>query len=232
MTMSMLTSWWSVMYLVPFGLALVYLGVFVLTGVTFGDAGVDAHVEVDAGADLDGDAGVDADAHADADADHDAEAEQDGDGHWSSAFLGLLGAGKVPLSLGVMMLLLLWGLIGFGVSVAVAEHVRALWLAPAISLPAALLGSVCGTWLLASAVGRVMGGESAPARRQDLVGRPAEAVYDITESFGMAAVRSAGGDLLQVPCKARSGEKIAKGSRVVLFAYDKQAGIFSAALME
>ena len=75
MNIQWLLAWWNLIFVVPFGLALVYLGFYTLTGVTFGDADAD----VDADADLDADADVDADVDADADADVDAEVDADAD---------------------------------------------------------------------------------------------------------------------------------------------------------
>jgi hypothetical protein len=138
--------------------------------------------------------------------------------------------GKVPLSLGLMILLLLWGLIGFALNVMLSEWLGATAVVPAVSLPVTLVVSVLLTGAIAAVVGRVVPlGDEAPARREDLVGRSAEAVYEITEAFGMAAVRNGAGDLMQVACQAREGERIAKGSKVVLFAYDKERNMFMAA---
>src|SRR5687767_2703747 len=64
-----LMAWWNLIFVLPFGLALLYLALYTLTGVTFGDAdtAVDADGELDADADADADAGADRDADADAD---------------------------------------------------------------------------------------------------------------------------------------------------------------------
>jgi membrane protein implicated in regulation of membrane protease activity len=88
MPASLLLTWWNLVYLVPLGLALIYVGVYAFSGLTFGDdvsveAGTDADLHVDADADVDAEADVDADADldADADADMDAEAEADTEVH-------------------------------------------------------------------------------------------------------------------------------------------------------
>ena len=85
MTAHLLLSWWNLIFVVPFGLALLYLGLYTLSGVTFGetdadtdldaDVDTDADTDVDADADLHADADLDADAHIDADADVDADAD-------------------------------------------------------------------------------------------------------------------------------------------------------------
>jgi len=147
MTTDWIFGWWNLVFLAPFLLALIYLGVYAASGLTFGDADADhdfgADADHDIGADADHDLGADADADHDlgADADHDVAADADGDadadadadhdagdgghgvhananGH-SSLFTALtwLGVGRVPLSIILMVLLLSWGAIGFSVNV-------------------------------------------------------------------------------------------------------------------
>lgn len=70
-----LLSWWNLIFIVPFALALLYLGVYTLSGWTFGETDIDA--EADLHADIDADADVDV--HADVDADVDADMDADGD---------------------------------------------------------------------------------------------------------------------------------------------------------
>lgn len=91
MTTQWLLGWWNLIFIVPAGLAMLYLGIYTLSGITFGDpeadvetdADLDGDADVDAGADadvdtdIDGDADVDADADSDADFDGDADADAD-----------------------------------------------------------------------------------------------------------------------------------------------------------
>src|SRR3954469_21514772 len=62
MTIQWLLQWWNLIFAVPFGVALAYLGVYTLSGWTFGD-----EVELDHDLDHDIDADVDHDFEADAD---------------------------------------------------------------------------------------------------------------------------------------------------------------------
>lgn len=118
-----LLAWWNLIFVVPFGLALVYLGFYTLTGVSFGDpeadadadvdadgdvdadAEVDANVDADADGEIDADAEVDGDAEADAEADgdHDADGEQDADSDHDPD--GGIGGGRVPLALALFAFL-------------------------------------------------------------------------------------------------------------------------------
>ena len=86
MTNEWIFGWWNVVFLAPFAVAMVYLFVYALTGVTFGDADHDTDVgghDVEADAEVEHDVDVDADAEVeadvDADVDADAEAELDAD---------------------------------------------------------------------------------------------------------------------------------------------------------
>src|SRR5687768_9696966 len=153
MTATWVLNWFNLIFVVPFALALAYLGLYTLSGWTFGDADVDA----DAAADVDADAEVEAEveADADADADHDADHGHDHDGARAGggsgwfAVLSWLGAGRVPLSILLMILLMTWGAVGFATnSYLRAEHPQ-LGQPWAVSIPVALLGSVLVTKLLA-----------------------------------------------------------------------------------
>ena len=77
MTNDWILGWWNLVFLAPFALALIYLFVYSVTGVTFGDADHDT----DFGHDVDGDVDADADADVDHDmeVDHDVDADMDGD---------------------------------------------------------------------------------------------------------------------------------------------------------
>src|SRR5438309_3909871 len=119
MTMQWILGWWNLIFLVRFGLALAYLGVYTLSGWTFGDADVDADAHVDADVDvhIDADVGAhvdvdhDIDHDVDHDADHDTQAETPGSAQPSSILIALswIGLGKVPVSILLMVLAMTWG---------------------------------------------------------------------------------------------------------------------------
>jgi hypothetical protein len=255
MTLEWVMGWWNLVFIAPFLVALVYLGVYTMTGLTFGEAdadadagghfGGDAHAEVDVdadahvGVDADADADVDADAHVDvdADADHDAEVPA-GNGHGSFYAMALswLGVGRVPLSLILMVFMLTWGAVGFGTNAALRERERGAggWEAARVSIPVALLVSLLVTRAMVMLLGRFVPLNETSARPlRALVGTIGEAVYRIDESFGMAAVRDANGDFKQVACRVGDGvAAIDKGSRVKLVAYDENARMFYVAAVD
>ncbi len=262
MPLQVLLLWWNLIYVVPFGMALIYLGLFVFTGITFGDA--DADVDTDVDGDMEADAGtvhVEAhvvDADGDADADHDAGGDHDGDGQGSavhhgstmlvhsvdvqgdgegghasvmSSFLSFLGVGKIPLSLALMIFLLSWGFSGFAINALLYRWLGASVVVGLISLPVAFAVTLALTGLCAALIGKIIPSDDATReRRQDLVGKAGEAMYDIDSSFGMAAVRGEAGDMFQIPCRTPEGKpRIVKGSRIVLFDYDRESGVFHVA---
>ena len=235
-----LLAWWNLIFVVPFGLALVYLALYTLGGVTFGEADadgdfdhdVDAHVDVDADADADvnadGDLHADADTHIDADADHDVDHDVEGDGatggHTSlhAAALAFLGVGRVPLSVLLMVLLMTWGATGFVVNQIAAMRLGGGAGVAMVSIPIAALAALALTRMLVRAIDRWLPlNETTARRRHELLGRAGEAIFPIGAQFGLAAVRDDRGELYQVPCRLdpETDAPLPKGSRVRLVAY-------------
>jgi len=237
MTLLWILSWWNLIFLAPFAVALVYLFACTLSGVGMGDSEVAAHgdLDADADADLHGDVdghdvdGHDVAAHGDADG-HDAE---DAHAHESEAAtsanalaLNWLGVGRVPLSLIVVVLLLVWGGAGFVANAIVRP--RSDWAAAEISIPAAMLVSLFVTRSMVLFLGRVVPlNQPSALRRGELVGTIGQALYGIDEKFGLVAVRDARGDLQQLPCRVATGvEPIPRGASVKLVAYRAGERVF------
>ena len=231
MTLQTLLAWWNLIFVMPFGIALVYLGLYTLSGVTFGeadadadadpdvDADADADVHVDADADVDADAHVDADGHVDVDADADADAadhggdadspdthgaDTHGAGHapFHAAAMSFLGVGRVPVSLVLMVLLMTWGATGFIANQLIVDRLAHGWHVAAVSVPAAAVVSLVFTRMLVRAMDRWLPlNETSARRRHDLLGSVGQALFPITGQFGLAAVRDERGELYQVPCR-------------------------------
>ena len=128
--------------MLPFGLALLYLGLYTVSGITFGDADAevgDFDADADADVHLDADTEVDHDFHgpnidADADANHDLDSDGDADSAIaddqsadSAPAIHWLGIGQVPLSITLMVLLMLWGWSGFVTNYLLAPHMARAW---------------------------------------------------------------------------------------------------------
>ena len=234
MTLQWILGWWNLIFVAPFGVALVYLFACTLSGVGMGDGDADAHGDVDADADADADVHADADADADgdvhADADgHDAEADGDGDGDADShetahtpahlAALAWIGVGRVPLSLIGLVLLLTWGASGFLTNAILRP--RTDLEAARVSIPVAMLASILVTRSLVLLIGRYVPlNQNLALRQGDHVGEVGHALYGIDETFGLVAVRDERGDLKQLPCRVAVGvEPIPRGAKVKLVAY-------------
>ena len=245
-----LLAWWNLIFVVPFGLALVYLALYTLTGITFGegdgdaahdvDHDVDHHVNHDVVHDVDHDADADAEVDAGADTDleidSDADAGADMDSHGPGsdvplhlAAMSFVGIGRVPLSVLLMVLLMSWGATGFVVNQIVLERFRAGASAAAVSIPVAALTALAFTRVVVRVIDRWLPlNETSARRRHELLGRAGEAIFPIGKQFGLAAVRDDRGELYQVPCQLdpRHEDPIAKGARVRLVAYSAKTKSF------
>lgn len=247
MTLSWLLNWWNLVFVVPFLIAVLYLGLYILTGIgdSAGDADADADADMDADADVDADAHVDADGHvdadvdADADMDADADADVDADGDAvvhadavhahdaagggggnpaSSGFLVWLGFGRVPLGILVIVLLVTWGATGFLINFSMRD-VRNVHF---VSLPVAALAAIGLTKCIVGLVVRYFPpSETYAKRRHELLGLTGDAIFAIDREGGMVSVHDERGDLFHLPCRVhRDGPAIAKDSRVKLVAYN------------
>jgi hypothetical protein len=242
MTLDWLLGWWNLIFVAPFFIALLYLGVYTLTGIGGGDgdahgadhdAGDGGHGDTDADADSDAHMEAGADADADSDTDTDSDTSNGGHSHHEgsrgatsagpvSLALSWIGVGRIPFTLLIIVMMLTWGSAGFMTNSVVRPHTD--WEAARWSIPIALLVSLLATKLVTGFIGRFVPLNETYARRwRELVGRSGEALYDINGDFGMAAVRDSGGDLMQVPCRVGEGvEKIDKGRRIKLIAYSER----------
>jgi Protein of unknown function (DUF1449) len=228
MTWQWLLSWWNLIFVAPFAVALLYLGVYTLTGLELGDADADLHGDFDADADADADGHIEADGHVETDADTETDAAH-GDGHdpsgssgshsFHAMALAWFGVGKVPITIIVIVLMLVWGAAGFIANSAIRPLGG--WEAARISLPLALLASLFISRVMVLFMGRFVPlNETYAKRRGELVGCIGEAIYGINQTFGMAMVRDDRGDLHQVACRVASEvPPVEKGAKVKLVVY-------------
>lgn len=235
MTLEWITSWWNLVFIVPFLLALLYLGLYTASGITFGEPDADADFDADADGDVgvdadhDADLGAEGDFDADADADHDHDADHAGGSALGQA-LTWLGVGRVPVSLLVMVLLMVWGAAGF-----ILNYLAILWpglpqnaAMAGISLPAAGLLSILATRGVSRLIVRFMPLDAAHVvRRHELLGLVGEAILPIDKQVGLAALRDGDGDLHQIPCRRHGdGPTIDKGTKVKLVAYNGKQKLY------
>jgi hypothetical protein len=252
MTIQWLLAWHNLIFIAPLLLALLYVGLYAVTGIGAGegadadhdvdhdvdaeadfhadaDVHADADADVDAHVDADADVDGDADVHADADAHDHAHAEANGGGSPLSTMLTLLGVGRTPFSIVMVVLLMTWGIIGFLTNVILLQKSSTGPIVSLLPIGLAAVGSLVLTRGLSGFLGRVMPtNETYARRRHDLLGSVGEAILPVDSSFGMAAVRDDHGDLFQVACRLQ-GERAAlpKGAKVRLVAYNGKSGIYN-----
>jgi hypothetical protein len=247
-----LLAWWNLIFVVPFGLALLYLGLYAATGIGVGDTDADGGVDADHDADLEHDADVDHDLDADTDhdadadhdaggdaetdtdteSDHDADADHDTDGDpvpLHAAVLGFLGVGTVPVGFVLMALLMTWGATGFITNQLLPPRYGDGPRLAAASAPAAALASLLVLRAVVSAVRRWLPlNESSARRRHELLGCSGQALFEVNDNFGLVAVRDDRGELYQVPCRVEPGlPALPKGARVLLVGYAAKTRSFT-----
>lgn len=206
MTVELLT-WWNLIFLLPASAAVLYVLLLAVGALPFDDMGLhfDAHA---------GHAGHDLPGHHDLPGDHD--------------LLGVLGIGRVPISIVLISFSLLWGVIGW----FAMRGFRSIWPDPGIfvwpSLVIALFGAVGLTGVMTRLLGRVMPGtETYGAGARELIGRMGEARYPISASGGSVQVYDQHGTLHEVPARVLADEAmIPAGARVVLWRYDDATGSY------
>jgi len=230
-----LFAWYNLIFVVPFLLALVYVGVYAVSGITFGEGGLhgpEADMDADADAHLEADGHVEADAHVDVDADADADAHLEHDAHLETdadadaddghspvasgsalaTMLSVLGVGKVPLSIVLTVLLFSWGMIGFVSNFSLWDRLHSELAVVGISIVVAAIGSTMLTRLVSSAMS---------------LGSVGEAILPIDEKFGMAAVRDSYNDLFHVPCRVNAQQAtLEKGTKIKLVGYNGKQKIY------
>jgi hypothetical protein len=155
----------------------------------------------------------------------DVDAPDDGDG---LDLLGVLGLGRVPLSLTLVCFGLLWGIIGL----FAVRFLSAIWTAPNVFIWPALAIALLGSFLLTAVLGRMLSPlmprtESYGAAAAELVGRLAETRYAVSAAGGSVQVYDQHGTLHEVSARVLPGEPaIPAGTRVVLWRYDAAAGSY------
>jgi len=157
------------------------------------------------------------------DVDFDAPGDADG-----IDLLGLLGLGRMPLSLLLVFFGLLWGIVWW----LAVGFFRGIWPEPGVfiwpSLAVALVGALALTAVAARLLGPLMPRtESFGAGARELVGRLAETRYAVSEVAGTVQVHDQYGTLHEVPARVLPGEAaIPAGTRVVLWRFDETTGSY------
>ncbi len=206
---------------------------------------VDMDHDVDVGHDIDHGVDADHDVQVDhgAEADHGVEAahHEMGSGHVSAHHepslmlkaLAVLGLGKVPLSILMTCLMVIFGSTGLIANGLFGEVLTPSW-APTLyfwpSLGLALLASFGLTGKVARGLNRIMPTKETYAlTEEDLVGRVGVCVYGIRAGTrGPVSVQDESGTVLQVMGRALDGD-LSKGTDVILVRYHREGDYYDAA---
>jgi hypothetical protein len=217
-----LLEWQYLIFVLPMLAAILYI-LLMSVGFFWGggadlDAGQDVHVDV--GHDVGGDAGHDVAGGAG----HDAEGGQGGHGPQVSLLgrgFGLLGMGKVPMSILGLSFCFIWGAAGLLLNVFVGvENMGQVILFAAL---AAVIGSRALAEGLALLLPRE---ESYHTPKADLVGQVGEVLYEVTRSSGTVRLCDPSGNLLDLDCRIQDGAGIKAGTKVVLQEYEPTSDVF------
>lgn len=242
-----LVQWYNLIFVAPVVLAAIYL-VLSATGLsgTDHDLDHDLHLDHDVHVDhdmhMDHDVHVDHDMHVDHDVHHDLahadhgahHATHDGPGTQQDGLLlralSVIGFGKVPLSILITCLMVLFGATGL-VANGLFKHALPWGWGPALyfwySLAAAVTVSVSLTGTLAQGLSRIMPTtETYAVRPEELVGTVGVAVYAIPEGRrGMVNTRDAGGTVHQVAARSMGGD-LPRGAEVIMVRYHREGDYY------
>ncbi len=213
-----LLQWWNLIFVLPFGLGVLYV-LLMATGAVAAEGGHDFGFDHDHDHDL----GVDHDPHLDVDA-------IDGPG-FAGHMLTLLGIGRVPLSLIGTCFCLVWGFFGW----ASNEVFRSFFPAPALfvwlSIAVALFMALLLTRFLVFGMTKYLPlDESYSVSDSQLVGRRAKVRFSVTPTSGTAQLNDQYGSLHEVPCRLKSEnsevQSLPPGTPIILLDYDREKQIF------
>lgn len=213
--MEYLLEWQYLIFVLPF-LAAVLMLAMMTTGV-FEFGGADA--DVDADLDMDHDIDVDAD-HDVSHPDHDLDIDHDAD--FFMKILGVLGVGKVPLSIVLMTFCLVWSFTGFW-SNRLLENVFQLPMIYAwISIALAFFASVSLTRFVANSIAKIMPKtETYATEATDLVGKRGTVLNTVRHDSGTVRVRDQYSNPLDLQARVEnSNEPLLPGTGIVVIDYD------------
>jgi hypothetical protein len=159
----------------------------------------------------------------DMDADHDVHVDHDHDLDHSGALqkvLSVLGIGRVPVSILIMSLGMLWGFTGYACNKLYGD----IW----FSLEMAAIFGFGGTFLVSLLVSYLVPKvQSFATTNAQLVDKEGTVLHEVTETSGSVRVIDVHGTVLDVPARVRSGEShITIRTKVCLDEYDSGQNVF------
>lgn len=209
-------TWYNLIFLIP-----LIAGVLLIFGSMAGFGS-------DAGTDTDADHDVGSDAGHEVGHDHD----HDDENRFFLSVLCALGVGKVPLSIVLMILFLLFGGIGMMSNFLINDLISAFEPFAFVSVAASFFGALFLSGPLARLLNRYMPStESYADSKEQMVGKTGVLELAANEERGWAQVRDSRGSIRQIKCRT-SGGTLEKGTEVVVVHYDSQTEIYTVAKNE
>jgi hypothetical protein len=156
----------------------------------------------------------------------------DGHGFWGAGpgddTLAVLGVGRLPLTLRLMVLSLAFGGAGLVLSPLVSQLVSSANVAGAIEAGLALASAAVVDRRAARLVARRMPLlESETVSRAELVGATGHVVLTVSSSGGLAHVLDRRGNLHQVACRVAAGEaSVPAGAEILLVEHDDARNLY------
>jgi membrane protein implicated in regulation of membrane protease activity len=213
--MTTFLAWHNLLFYLP-----LLLGIILVLGAAMGVA--------DFAGDIDVDMDIDADADMDLDADADADGDADSDGGIGAVrgLLMLLGVGRVPLSILMMVALLVFGGVGISAKMMLLPSTGVL-AATGVAAAIAFVSMLVLSGVSARGIAKLVPSTETYARSGDaLIGSVARAHLRIDTGFGLAQVTDDTGTLFEIRCRSY-GARIAKGSEVLITEYDAESDVFT-----
>jgi hypothetical protein len=205
--MNALLSWQSVIFYIPLA-----VGILLVVGWAMGAL---HHHDIGGGPDGDHDVG-----HG---AGHDAEHDHDG---FMERALSLLGVGRVPLTVLVMIASLYFGGIGLICNMLLAGLGLPGWLFGTISVGVALVGTITLAGATARLLGRVLPTtETYLITRQAFAGCTGKLLLPADASSGYAQVKDREGNVHNIKCRT-NGATLAKGREILVVEYDEETQVY------
>ena len=145
-----------------------------------------------------------------------------------SRVLTILGIGKVPIMLVFSIFCLIWGVTGVAGNQVFSKVLRVPWLYVWPATLCAFLVAYFTTGALSQWISRLMPEvESYGTDEQLLVGRTAQAAYELSAKSGSAFLLDDQQNRVQVRCRTHDGLAIPRGAEVLLLEYDAKSRIFT-----
>lgn len=147
--------------------------------------------------------------------------------------LSILGIGKVPIMLIFSIFCLIWGTTGVAGNQVFSKILRLPGLFVWPSMLCALLVAYFTTGGLSGWISRLMPDtETYGTDEQQLVGRTAQAAYELSAKTGSAFLLDDQQNRIQVRCRTHDGSTIPRGAEVLLLEYDAKSRIFTVVCLQ